>query len=466
MRKVARARSRLRFLFGPVRIRITLAALLVVALTLSIGGIALAWQLHRSLISGIQSSATAEAADVGGLYAGGSFPAALPAVRPGYAVQVVDRKGRVITATSDLSPRRAISTVHPTSGTRVLPNSATLLRGDDDPEVVLASAVATRRGPLTVYVVATVEQAEDSTRDVALVMTVALPVLLVLAGIVAWLLAGRALKPVEDIRVQVADISGRELHRRVTEPPFDDEIRRLAHTMNAMLERIQHMSDRQRRFISDASHELRSPLAGLLAQVEVAQADADHADWPQVADAVRQDGIRLHRIVDDLLLLARSDEGHLVAGHDVVDLDEIVFAEGSRIRAGGRVTVNARGVGAGRVHGDREQLRRAVRNLSENAERYASSQVGFELHAIDGWVELAVFDDGPGIPPGEREYVFERFARLDQARTRPTGGTGLGLAIVSEIVLTHGGTIVVADSTEGARIVLSLPENGATPEEG
>ncbi|MGA7418473.1 MAG: ATP-binding protein, partial [Acidimicrobiales bacterium] len=158
-----------------------------------------------------------------------------------------------------------------------------------------------------------------------------------------------------------------------------------------------------------------------------------------------------------LLLLARSDEGQLVRGHDPVDLDELALAEGERLKAQGRVAVDLRGVGAGRVLGDREQLGRVLRNLADNAERHAATTVSFEVARNVGYVEAVVADDGPGIPVGERERVFERFTRADPARDRPGGGAGLALAIVGEVVAGHGGSVVVADSEVGARVVVRLP---------
>ena len=209
--------------------------------------------------------------------------------------------------------------------------------------------------------------------------------------------------------------------------------------------------------MSDASHELRSPLATVITLLEVARARPDRADWPSVAATAEVEAGRLGHIVDNLLLLARSDEGHLVRGHEPVDLDELALAEGERLKAQGRVLVDLRGVGAGRVLGDREQLGRVRRNLAANAERHAASTVSGEVARTDGCVEVVVADDGPGIPVEERERVFERFARADQARDRPAGGAGLGLAIVGEVVSVHGGSVVVADSAVGARIVVRLP---------
>ena len=304
-------------------------------------------------------------------------------------------------------------------------------------------------------------QAEDSVHDLELALAIVLPILVVVSAVLVWILAGRALRPVESIRRGSPDISASDLHRRVPVPPVDDEIARLASTMNAMLSRLETATDRQRQFVSDASHELRSPLATVITVLEVARARPESADWPSVAATAEAEAGRLGQIVDNLLLLARSDEGQLVPGHEPVDLDELVLAEAERLRAQDRVAVDLRGVGAGRVLGDGEQLGRVLRNLADNAERHAASTVSFEVSSIGDSVEVVVADDGPGIPPKERERVFERFTRADQARDRPTGGAGLGLAIVGEVVAAHGGTVAVADSAVGARVVVRLPAQTA-----
>jgi len=437
-------------------VRITLAALVVVAVTLAVGGTALVWQLHRSLESNLAASTSREAGEIARQVAGGSLHE-LDEVHPDLAIQVVDDRGKVVAQTPDISVHRPVSGTRPPVGTQAAVPTGVVVHGADDPGLTIATTVATPTGRRTVYVVTSTESVEDSTHDVALPLAIFLPLLAVLAGVFAWLLAGRALQPVEAIRAEVAEISGGGLHRRVPEPGFDDEISRLAATMNAMLERIEATNEGQRQFISDAAHELRSPLAALLAQVEVARNRPAQTDWPVVADRVMEDGNRLQRIVDDLLLLARSDEGHLLAGHDPVDLDELVLGEGERMRARGRVAVDLGQVSAARVVGDREQLRRVVRNLAENAERHAATEVRFELRRNGPVVELVVADDGPGIPPHQRDRVFERFARLDASRGRAGGGTGLGLAIVGEVITAHGGSVAVADARPGTRMVVQLP---------
>jgi signal transduction histidine kinase len=438
-----------------VRWRITVAALLVVAVTLTVAGAGLVWIAHRSLWHELVSSSTNEVDTIGNLAASGQLPSHLR-VKTGTAAQVV-RSGRVIAASGELEGEPPVSIFRPAPGVVAVFTVPQVLPGDTDPDVVVATTVHTPEGPATVYVVESDELVESPTRSLALAVVVAFPILLLVAGVLAWMLAGRALRPVEAIRAEVADLSAGDLHRRVPVPAANDEIARLARTMNAMLDRLESSASQQRRFVSDASHELRSPIAAVLTQVEVAAANPDTADWPAVAADVADEATRLWRIVDDLLLLARSDEGDLAPRREPVDLDELVLAETARPRAHDHVAFDLRGVSAGRVMGDREQLRRLVRNLMDNAERHASSTVSLGVSRSNGHVQLMVADDGPGIPPEFRERAFERFARLDESRDRPTGGTGLGLAIVGEIAALHGGSVSLADGEGGAHFVVLLP---------
>jgi signal transduction histidine kinase len=369
---------------------------------------------------------------------------------------VVDASGRVVSASTALDVR-ALDAHRPSVGRTTDFSAPPSLPGDDDDDLAVATTVTSPSGPVTVYVLAADEQVEDPVRDLVLSLLVAFPILVVLAGLLAWELTGRALRPVEAIRAEVADLSAGDLHRRVPVPGGDDELTRLARTMNDLLARLEAASTRQRRFVSDASHELRSPIAAVLAQVEVAQAHPEGVEWLAVASSVKDEVTRLSRLVDDLVVLARSDEGQLEAGHDRVDLDELVLAESDRLRAQHSVAVDTRSLSAGRVTGDREQLRRLVRNLVDNAERHAERVVSLGVYRTNGSVELVVADDGPGIAPEDRDRVFDRFTRLEESRDRPTGGTGLGLAIVGEIVALHGGTVRVADSAVGACFVVRLP---------
>jgi len=290
------------------------------------------------------------------------------------------------------------------------------------------------------------------------------PALLLVVALTTWMTVGRALSPVEAIRAEVAEISMGALDRKVPEPVTTDEVGRLARTMNEMLGRLRASADRQRQFVSDASHELRSPLAGMRAELEVALAHHRDADWPHTADDVLEDLGRVQRLVDQLLVLARIDEGAPMSGDSPVDLDELVLREARRARERNGLVVDVRGVSGGRVRGDPDRLRQVVRNLVDNAASHARSRVTLGLQAQAGSAVLTVADDGPGIPPSERERIFERFTRLDEARATDQGGYGLGLAITREIVAAHGGTVEAEGASVGARLVVRLPLHDPTPQ--
>jgi signal transduction histidine kinase len=287
-------------------------------------------------------------------------------------------------------------------------------------------------------------------------------VLVLFVGLIAWLLVGRALRPVEQLRATVETISRSTLEQRVDVPPSHDEVARLATTMNTMLERLQRSRDHERRFVSDASHELRSPLASIRAQLEVdaaggnARSDAG-SDAGAVRAGVLADTIRLERIVGDLMELARSEE---TAGRPdgSVALDVIVADEITAVQRCSPIEITADGIDDTVVRGRSDALARVTRNLLDNAVRHAEGRVVVGLHRIDGWAELTVDDDGPGVPVESEQRIFDRFARLDESRDRSTGGVGLGLAVVRAVVEHHGGTAACARSAlGGARFVVRLP---------
>jgi signal transduction histidine kinase len=306
-------------------------------------------------------------------------------------------------------------------------------------------------------VLPSLETVNADVRRFGRLIAIGVPLLVAVVAVVTWLVAGRALHPVEAIRSRVAQIGARDLHQRVPDPGTGDEVGRLAATMNLMLDRLQRSSERQRRFVSDASHELRSPLASLRTQLEVSLAHPEGADWPGVASGVLEEGVRMERLVDDLLALARADEGVVLAHTEELDLGEIVSEEAGRVEG---LEVEA-DVAEARLRGDPLALRRVVRNLLDNARRHASSRIVLRVALEEDQVVAVVEDDGTGIPEAEREQVFERFARLEEARDRDAGGTGLGLAVVREIVEAHGGTVVAEEGDEGgARLVVRLPTRG------
>jgi signal transduction histidine kinase len=308
-----------------------------------------------------------------------------------------------------------------------------------------------------VLVAESLELVGQSTAVVVNLLLIGYPVVLLGVALTSYWLAGRALAPVEAIRTRVAQVQGTsELDARVPVPDGDDEIARLALTMNAMLERLETGSDRQRRFVGDASHELRSPLATIRAAHEIAALHPDSYDAAVTGRDVLAELDRLDHLVADLLLLARADEHGLKLRSVDVDLDDLLNDEADRLRKLRKVTVTVVAPPV-RVQGDRVQLARALRNLVDNAARHARDHVDLKMRVLDGRVEVEVEDDGPGVPEADRERIFERFVRLDESRTRASGGTGLGLAIAREIAIAHGGSLKVETGARGARFVLVLP---------
>jgi signal transduction histidine kinase len=286
-----------------------------------------------------------------------------------------------------------------------------------------------------------------------------LVLLAVVVATVTWRTTSRALRPIGAIREQVEAIGDRELGRRVPVPPGDDEVARLARTMNTMLDRLQAAAQEQRRFVADASHELRNPVAAIRAAVEVPLAHPGSVDPLAALRDLDAESLRLQHVVTDLLDLARLGEGR--AGRRAeVDLDDVVLTEVARVRRSDpRQRLDTRRLGPARVLGDELQLSRLVRNLLENAVRYGHGTTTLALGASGGQVRLVVDDDGPGIPAEQRQRVFEPFVRLDQARDRASGGTGLGLALVRTIADAHGGRVDAAQAPDGgARFVVTLPE--------
>ncbi|MER7795247.1 HAMP domain-containing sensor histidine kinase [Streptomyces sp. NPDC097640] len=285
--------------------------------------------------------------------------------------------------------------------------------------------------------------------------------LVLFVAALTWLLVGRALRPVAAIREEFTEITERDLHRRVPVPKARDEIFRLARTMNATLDRLHRAMTRQRQFVADASHELRSPIAAVRAQLELALARPSRTDWPTVVHKALQDTDRLQSVASDLLLLARLDAQE-APPRSPVDLGALAAEEVRRHRRHPGTVVAAGEDGhAGPpavVHGSRVQLSRLLTNLVDNARRHARTTVSVSVAVRDGMVELSVDDDGPGIAEADRERVFERFTRLDDARARQDGGTGLGLAIAQDIAHAHGGTLTIGTSPRGgAQIRLRLP---------
>ncbi|MBF6089052.1 sensor histidine kinase [Nocardia cyriacigeorgica] len=307
--------------------------------------------------------------------------------------------------------------------------------------------------PVIVYAGASLETAESAVADARRAMLIGLPLLLAVVAAVTWLVTRRALRPVEAIRRELAEIMHGDLSRRVPEPRSRDEIARLAATTNETLAALEKSSERQRRFIADAAHELRSPIASLRTQLEVAQAHPDLLEM----DGVLGDTVRIQQLAADLLLLARLDAGEQPRA-DRVDLRALIEQEISH-RIGDRIPVEYMLPDEPiEVSGSRSQLARVLGNLVDNAQRHAATSVRVGLTRNAGTAVIDVVDDGSGVPEADRERIFQRFVRLDEARSRDDGGAGLGLAIVRDVVERHDGAIGVEGAPRGgARFVVELP---------
>ena len=294
-------------------------------------------------------------------------------------------------------------------------------------------------------------------------MLIGLPLLLAVVAAVTWLVTGRALRPVERIRHELAAImDSSDLSRRVPEPAAQDAIGRLARTTNQTLAALEASLEQQHRFVADASHELRNPIASLRTQLEVGAA---HPALLDVPGAVK-DVARLQRLATDLLLLARLDAGERPPAEARVDLGELAREQTALARtvndgtdSSGRVPVRTGLLADVEVAGSGRQLARILANLIDNAQRHAVTEVVVSVRAAgDGRAVLEVADDGDGVPEDQRERIFERFVRLDDARSRDDGGTGLGLAIARDLARRHGGTLTAAAREgRGAVFTLELP---------
>jgi signal transduction histidine kinase len=420
-----------------VRLRVTLAAAGLFAVALTLASFVLVTTVHDNLADEIAQTNQEQLDAVATQLAHGTSPGEVELpngsrVQPRVTVQGGGRDPvNAIPGQGNLPPLRP-----------------------DDPRVRAQRTVETAQGTITLVAEQSLEEVDSTVESITSALVLGVPLLVALVAGLTWWLTGRALRPVESIRSEAAAITGSTIHRRVPEPANDDEIGRLARTMNSMLDRLEESSIRQRQFVSDASHELRSPVASIRAQLEVALRRGPAANWPVVATRVLDEDERLEQAVDELLELARTQESEPAESVEV-DLDEIVLEETTRSR---RVPIDTSQVSGGRVLGSERQLARVVRNLLDNACRHAASKVSLTLGTRDGSVWLVVDDDGPGIPVADRARVFDRFTRLDEGRARDAGGVGLGLSMVKAIVERHGGSVVVDDAPlGGARLIVQLP---------
>jgi signal transduction histidine kinase len=408
--------KRVRATTGSIRWRVTLAAVAVVGAALVAGSVAMLAFLHRANEDRIRAAARLRAREIAAVLKTGEAPGTLAVDdEEEVLIQVLDRSGVVVASSPNMAGRPAVAQVEPGETTRIASTPI-----ENEPSIVVAEAAQGPTGTFTVLVAR--NAADEVTGDVVDLLQWGVPLMLLIVGVTTWRAVDRALTPTLD-RLEAAQV-------------------------------------RQRRFVADASHELRSPLAIIRQHAEVALGHPERTTTERLARTVLDEDVRMQRLVEDLLLLARADEGTMALRRQPVDIDDVVFDVAAGIRQSSGLHVDTTGVSAGRVAGDGSQLRRVVQNLADNAVRHARSTVGFRLSEGAGKTKLCVDDDGAGVPEAERRRVFERFVRLDDARSRDAGGSGLGLAIVAEIVGAHGGTVTVGTSPlGGARFEVVLPSS-------
>ncbi|MFF3745402.1 ATP-binding protein [Streptomyces kronopolitis] len=445
-----------------VRARAATAAALVMAMVLAVGGAWLYMTLTDNLLDNTQDRTELAARKVAART--GPLPHHLPQPPGGVdAVVVLDARGRALAGTGPDPTAGAadLAGFRPGPGreasSKVLPRTAAF--GQRSLAVVVRAD--SPQGTRYVYALTTLADLNDATRALGVTLLAGGPLLMALAALIAWAVTGLALRPVEAIRAELASVTASELGRRVPDPKGKDEITQLARTVNLTLDRLEQAVSRQRQFTADASHELRNPIAALRTELEVALRAARD---PDSAASVRQAldaAVRLQRIADDLLLLARLDT-HPVPAGEPADLTLLCAEEVAR-RRDPRVPLVLDAAAPVPVRGDAVQLERLLANLVDNALRHASHEVrlGAGVDPATGEAVLRVADDGPGIPPEAAERVFERFTRLHAARHRGGGGTGLGLAIARDIARAHGGGLRVEPSERGALLVARFPARGA-----
>ncbi len=432
---------------------------ILVAGALVAGAALLAETVHRSLLTAVDESARQRASDVALLIDTGRLPDPIPVEAGTPLVQVVDVDDRVLAASP--GGDRLVPILLPEDVAAVRAGESRTVDGSrlglaGELHVVGAPAGAAERQ--TVLVAMSLAEVNVAVDVVHLAIAVGVPLLVGAFVLACWVLVGQALRPVAALRAGAEEITTTREERRLPVPSAEDEIHRLAVTLNDMLDRLERSSARQRAFVADAAHELRSPLAAIRAQLEVGLAHPDATDWAETSTDTLKDVDRLSRLVDDLLVLARIDEAPR-RREDQLDLariaDDVVARQPSRAVAVRRV-----GAPSMLVTGDVDALRRIVANLVDNAVRHAETTVTVMVEEADDGVRLVVADDGPGIPEADRERVFGRFTRLDGARSRDAGGSGLGLSIVREVVWAHGGTVTLDDNEPGLRAVVCLPRVG------
>jgi signal transduction histidine kinase len=441
-----------------LRARLLLVSVLALAVGLAGGGVVLVAVLNFALLRAVNAEALDTADGVAKLINQNQLSRPI-SVNPGVQVQVIDARDRVSAVSANAD--RLVPILYPRELRDLGDRQGLVIPGDriglPGPVRVVAVTAGPPTAPVHVLVARSTADVSQGVHLLIITLLVAFPLLVALLAAVSWRVLGAALSPVEALRAGAEDITGGARPGRLPVPGSNDEIHRLAVTLNDMLHRLDAARARQRAFVADAAHELRSPLTNMRTELEVAQRLPDSTDWPALADDLLTDVDRLGRLVSDLLLLARADDAATRPAQttaEEIELGQLLAEVAARYPA----VTYARPAAPLRTVGERDALGRVVANLLDNATRHAGERVVLSVTADGAYQKIEVSDDGPGIPAADRERVFHRFTRLDDARARDAGGSGLGLAIVRELVRRHGGTVTLSDAGPGLRVDVRLPK--------
>lgn len=452
-----------------IRARLTLIFVLAIAGILTFTGVALVNLVHHSLETDAHNQIQGEMISTQQFFAHqktASTHRVILTMRGDVVIQVTNLKGtRIWAASSAIAKAPILAHQIPSSSTsNGLGVKFVHSKADKStlPQISsgLVGTILTKRGPGLVFGFVYGEGISHSVNVLLASLLVSFPLLLMMSGGLIYFGMGLALAPVESIRRRVDAIAASDLTQRVPPTGGDDEIARMARTVNAMLDRLEASSQFEQQFVSNASHELRSPLTTLLATTERASRDPERADWKEVSEVVMREGRRLETLIDDLAWLARHDEHRAEIQSTDVDLDDLLLEEGQRVRLLSSLSVDTTLVRPTRVTGDPAMMKRMIRNVVDNASRYAAEELRFDSHYEHDEAVVAITDDGAGIDVSQSARFFDRFIRSDPARSRHSGGTGLGLAIVSEIVTRHGGSARFVPVEIGTKIELRVRRDG------
>ena len=425
-----------------LRQRIVVSSGLLTAAVLVIGTVAVVAVFTAGRLRDVDTQTRTESDTLLSLVTTGQLPAVLPApAGSSLLAQVLSSDGDVLASTPSAS--RTLALVDPASrGDAVVTDERGTYAGV--PLRLRRTRTALAGRPVIVVVATPLGDVRRALASLRTVLLLVVPLLVIGAAGVVWWGAGRALRPVERLRAAAEalarDPAAAGAGAQLPGYDGDDEIARLARTLNELLAALGRLIRQQSAFVEDAAHELRSPLASLQVQLDIASAHPDLVDLPRLLDDLALESARLGRLTEDLLVLARMERGPSLASRPV-DLTALAGTPGPAVL----------------VLGDDRALRRLLDNLLVNAHRHAST-VRVQVTAQSGMAVLDVDDDGPGIPADDWSRIFDRWVRLDDSRARQDGGVGLGLALVREIARLHGGQVQVDDSPlGGARFRVRLP---------